>query len=159
MAHRAATSALRATCARRNPVPLRAHSDDGLIIATGAGARQLMAAKGLAGVHCLRTLAIRAALEQRPRVAIGGAGFIGLEVAASCPQARNRGEGGPDHAPERVPVWLIASSGVGTAPHGLRPCGWRRSTASRGHERGCGRARTPGAGLRRARRATRKCAH
>jgi len=61
---------------------------DGLIIATGARARQLMAAEGLAGVHCLRTLddglAIRAALEQRPRVVIVGAGFIGLEVAASC---------------------------------------------------------------------------
>ena len=61
---------------------------DGLIIATGARARQLAAAKGLAGVHCLRTLddalAIRSALEQRPRVVIVGAGFIGLEVAASC---------------------------------------------------------------------------
>lgn len=61
---------------------------DGLIIATGACTRQLAAANGLAGVHCLRTLddalAIRAAIEQRPRVVIVGAGFIGLEVAASC---------------------------------------------------------------------------
>jgi NADPH-dependent 2,4-dienoyl-CoA reductase/sulfur reductase-like enzyme len=61
---------------------------DGLIIATGARTRQLTAASGLAGVHCLRTLddalAIRAAIEQRPRVVIVGAGFIGLEVAASC---------------------------------------------------------------------------
>jgi 3-phenylpropionate/trans-cinnamate dioxygenase ferredoxin reductase subunit len=61
---------------------------DGLIIATGARARQLSAAQGLSGVHCLRTLddalAIRAALEHKPRVAIVGAGFIGLEVAASC---------------------------------------------------------------------------
>jgi 3-phenylpropionate/trans-cinnamate dioxygenase ferredoxin reductase component len=61
---------------------------DGLIIATGARTRQLAAAEGLAGVHCLRTLddalAIRAALEQRPKLVIIGAGFIGLEVAASA---------------------------------------------------------------------------
>jgi 3-phenylpropionate/trans-cinnamate dioxygenase ferredoxin reductase component len=61
---------------------------DGLIIATGARTRTLAAAAGLAGVHSLRTLddalAIRAALEQRPRVVVLGAGFIGLEVAASC---------------------------------------------------------------------------
>jgi 3-phenylpropionate/trans-cinnamate dioxygenase ferredoxin reductase component len=61
---------------------------DGLIIATGARTRQLAAAKDLAGVYCLRTLddalAIRAALEHKPRVVLVGAGFIGLEVAASC---------------------------------------------------------------------------
>ena len=61
---------------------------DGLIIATGARTRQLAAAKDLAGVYCLRTLddalAIRAALEHKPRVVVVGAGFIGLEVAASC---------------------------------------------------------------------------
>lgn len=63
-------------------------SYDGLIIATGARTRTLPAAAALGGVFCLRTLddalAIRAALEQRPRVVILGAGFIGLEVAASC---------------------------------------------------------------------------
>lgn len=61
---------------------------DGLIIATGARTRTLAAAAGLQGVFCLRTLddalAIRAALEHKPRVVILGAGFIGLEVAASC---------------------------------------------------------------------------
>jgi NADPH-dependent 2,4-dienoyl-CoA reductase/sulfur reductase-like enzyme len=61
---------------------------DGLIVATGARPRTLAAADGMAGVHCLRTLddalAIRAALERRPQTVVLGAGFIGLEVAASC---------------------------------------------------------------------------
>lgn len=61
---------------------------DGLVIATGATPRTLRGADGLAGVYMLRTLsdalALKAALERRPRVAIVGAGFIGLEVAASC---------------------------------------------------------------------------
>jgi NADPH-dependent 2,4-dienoyl-CoA reductase/sulfur reductase-like enzyme len=65
---------------------------DGLIIATGASPRHIPATKGLAGVHVLRTLdealAIRDALAAGPRVTILGAGFIGLEVAASC---RKRG--------------------------------------------------------------------
>ncbi|HVW30821.1 MAG TPA: FAD-dependent oxidoreductase [Polyangiaceae bacterium] len=60
----------------------------GVVIATGATARNLPGAEGLRGVHTLRTLAdavaIRRALEQRPRVAVVGAGFIGLEVASSC---------------------------------------------------------------------------
>jgi 3-phenylpropionate/trans-cinnamate dioxygenase ferredoxin reductase component len=45
----------------------------------------------LDGIHVLRTLddclAIRGALEARPRVVVVGAGFIGAEVAATC---RNR---------------------------------------------------------------------
>jgi 3-phenylpropionate/trans-cinnamate dioxygenase ferredoxin reductase subunit len=65
---------------------------DGLVIATGARARTLPGAPPLAGIHVLRSLddalAIRAALERRPRVAVVGAGFIGAEVAASC---RSRG--------------------------------------------------------------------
>lgn len=60
----------------------------GVVIATGATARTLADAEGVMGVHTLRTmedaLAIRAALQARARVAIVGAGFIGLEVAASC---------------------------------------------------------------------------
>jgi 3-phenylpropionate/trans-cinnamate dioxygenase ferredoxin reductase subunit len=63
-------------------------SYDALVIATGAAARNLPFAEALAGVHTLRTwedaVAIRAALAKNPRVAIVGAGFIGLEVAASC---------------------------------------------------------------------------
>ncbi len=65
---------------------------DGLVIATGAAPRALRGQPALAGVHLLRTLddalAIRAALEQEPRVVVVGAGFIGAEVAASC---RSRG--------------------------------------------------------------------
>jgi 3-phenylpropionate/trans-cinnamate dioxygenase ferredoxin reductase subunit len=61
---------------------------DGLLIATGARARQLPGTPDLAGIHVLRTLddclALRAELKQSPRVAVVGAGFIGAEVAASC---------------------------------------------------------------------------
>jgi 3-phenylpropionate/trans-cinnamate dioxygenase ferredoxin reductase subunit len=59
-----------------------------VVIATGARARTLPGTEGVPGVHTLRTLddalAIREALGRRPRVAIVGAGFIGLEVASSC---------------------------------------------------------------------------
>ncbi|MFI5307104.1 MAG: NAD(P)/FAD-dependent oxidoreductase [Polyangiales bacterium] len=61
---------------------------DGLVIATGATPRTLAGAPALRGVHVLRTLddalALRQALDARPRVCVVGAGFIGLEVAASC---------------------------------------------------------------------------
>lgn len=61
---------------------------DGLVIATGATPRLLPGAAGIGGVHVLRTLddavALRAAFAHKPRVAVVGAGFIGLEVAASC---------------------------------------------------------------------------
>jgi 3-phenylpropionate/trans-cinnamate dioxygenase ferredoxin reductase subunit len=63
---------------------------DGLVIATGAAPRRLPGQPELEGVFVLRTLddalAIRAALEKGPRVAVVGAGFIGAEVAASCRQ-------------------------------------------------------------------------
>ena len=65
---------------------------DGLVIATGAAARPLPGAPALPGLFTLRTLddalALRAALEQSPRVVVVGAGFIGAEVAATC---RRRG--------------------------------------------------------------------
>jgi 3-phenylpropionate/trans-cinnamate dioxygenase ferredoxin reductase subunit len=61
---------------------------DGLLIASGASPRHLPGTPDLEGIHVLRTLddalAIRAALERSPRVAVVGAGFIGAEVAASC---------------------------------------------------------------------------
>jgi NADPH-dependent 2,4-dienoyl-CoA reductase/sulfur reductase-like enzyme len=61
---------------------------DGLVIATGGAARSLPGARDLAGVHVLRSLddalAIRRELAHKPRVCVVGAGFIGLEVAASC---------------------------------------------------------------------------
>ena len=61
---------------------------DGLVIATGARARNLPGADGLAGVHTLRTLddalAIRSELRSGARVVVVGAGFIGSEVAAAA---------------------------------------------------------------------------
>ena len=61
---------------------------DALVLATGASPRRLRGQPDLPGVHLLRTLddalALRAALEARPRVLVVGAGFIGAEVAASC---------------------------------------------------------------------------
>jgi len=63
-------------------------SYDGLVIATGAGPRLLPNPQGLTGIYVLRTLddalAVAEQLKHKPRVAIVGAGFIGLEVAASC---------------------------------------------------------------------------
>lgn len=65
-------------------------SYDGLLIATGGRARALPDQPALDGVFTLRTLddalAIRAALEAKPRVVVVGAGFIGAEVAASARQ-------------------------------------------------------------------------
>jgi NADPH-dependent 2,4-dienoyl-CoA reductase/sulfur reductase-like enzyme len=62
---------------------------DRLILATGSRARRWPGAGGeLDGVHVLRSLddaiALRAALEERPRVAVVGAGFIGCEVAQTA---------------------------------------------------------------------------
>ena len=63
---------------------------DGLVIATGGRVRELPGQPRIAGIHTLRTLddslAIRAALCDKPRVAVIGAGFIGAEVAASARQ-------------------------------------------------------------------------
>jgi NADPH-dependent 2,4-dienoyl-CoA reductase/sulfur reductase-like enzyme len=77
----------RVALAGREHVPF-----DGLVIATGTYARRLPGAPSLAGIHVLRTLsdclALRAELDRSPRVAVIGAGFIGLEVAATC---RGRG--------------------------------------------------------------------
>jgi 3-phenylpropionate/trans-cinnamate dioxygenase ferredoxin reductase subunit len=61
---------------------------DALVIATGSGARRIPNTPALAGIHVLRTLdealALRAELDRSPRVAVIGAGFIGMEVAATC---------------------------------------------------------------------------
>lgn len=65
---------------------------DAVVIATGAAARTLPGADGIAGVHTVRTahdaLAVRAALDAGPRVVVVGAGFVGSEVASA---ARARG--------------------------------------------------------------------
>ena len=61
---------------------------DGVIVATGARARRLPGADGLAGVHTLRTLddaiALRDALRPGRRLVVIGAGFIGAEVASAA---------------------------------------------------------------------------
>ena len=62
---------------------------DRLILATGSRARRWPGPGGeLEGVHVLRSLddaiALRAALERRPRVVVVGAGFIGCEVAQTA---------------------------------------------------------------------------
>jgi 3-phenylpropionate/trans-cinnamate dioxygenase ferredoxin reductase subunit len=61
---------------------------DGLLICTGARARSIAAAEGVAGVFPLRTLddalAIRKQLAARPSVVILGGGLIGCELAASA---------------------------------------------------------------------------
>ncbi|QSE84841.1 NAD(P)/FAD-dependent oxidoreductase [Rhodococcus koreensis] len=62
------------------------------VIATGSTARRLPGTAGLAGVETLRTLddavAVRAALDNRAKTVVVGAGFIGSEVASG---ARKRG--------------------------------------------------------------------
>jgi NADPH-dependent 2,4-dienoyl-CoA reductase/sulfur reductase-like enzyme len=61
---------------------------DGLIIATGGLVRRLANQPDIAGVHVLRTLddasALRDELAEGVRVVVIGAGFIGLEVAATA---------------------------------------------------------------------------
>lgn len=61
---------------------------DGVVLATGARARELPAARDLDGVHTLRTLddavRLRAALRGSARLVVIGAGFVGAEVASSA---------------------------------------------------------------------------
>jgi len=60
----------------------------GLVIATGSVARRLPFGRDLAGIHVLRTLddamTLRDELTRSPRVLVVGAGFIGMEAAATC---------------------------------------------------------------------------
>lgn len=77
-----------------------------LLIATGAEPRRLPVPGGdLLHVHCLRTFEdtqrIIAALDGVAEAAVVGAGFIGLEVAASL---RNRDIGVTVVAPEEIPL-------------------------------------------------------
>ena len=78
---------------------------DRLIIATGARVRTLSGIAPRTGLFTLRGLddaiVLRRALMDSPRVAIVGAGFIGLEVAASC-----RARGLPVTVIESLPVPL-----------------------------------------------------
>jgi NADPH-dependent 2,4-dienoyl-CoA reductase/sulfur reductase-like enzyme len=63
---------------------------DGVIIATGSAPRPLPGQPDLDGLTMLRTiddsLALRGRLADRPRLVVIGAGFIGLEVAATAAQ-------------------------------------------------------------------------
>ncbi len=65
---------------------------DGVIIATGSAPRPLPDQPDLDGVIMLRTLDdsldLRRRLASQPRVVVIGAGFIGLEVAATAAQSR-----------------------------------------------------------------------
>ena len=65
-------------------------SFDGLVVATGGVAKTLPNQPELDGVWTLRTLddslGIRAELDEKPAVAVVGAGFIGAEIAASARQ-------------------------------------------------------------------------
>jgi NADPH-dependent 2,4-dienoyl-CoA reductase/sulfur reductase-like enzyme len=81
-----------------DPTAKIVHTDQGefgydtAVLATGASPRTIPGAKGLTGVHTLRTIddaeAIRAAIDRGARTVVVGAGFIGSEIAAS---ARKRG--------------------------------------------------------------------
>lgn len=61
---------------------------DGLILATGAAARRLPGQPEWHGIHVLRTLedslSLRTELREGAKVVVIGAGFIGLEVAATA---------------------------------------------------------------------------
>jgi len=64
-------------------------SFDGLVLATGSAARRLPGISGLPGTYLLRTLddavALRSVLSRASaRLGLAGAGFIGLEVAATA---------------------------------------------------------------------------
>lgn len=63
---------------------------DGLIIATGGTVRKLPFQPEMKGIHCLRTVddavALRDDLMEGVRVVVIGAGFIGLEAAATAVQ-------------------------------------------------------------------------
>ncbi len=84
---------------------------DRLIIATGARVRTLPGMAPRAGLLTLRGLddaiALRRELMDAPHVAIVGAGFIGLEVAASC-----RARGLPVTVIESLPVPLSPALGA-----------------------------------------------
>lgn len=83
---------------------------DTIVIATGAEARRLPFERGLSGLFALRTLddarRLRDALAGTPRVVVIGAGFIGMEVAASC-----RTKGCPVTVVEPLPAPLIRGLG------------------------------------------------
>jgi NADPH-dependent 2,4-dienoyl-CoA reductase/sulfur reductase-like enzyme len=90
---------------------------DGLVIACGAAARTLPGTADRDDVQVLRTLddalALRAALDEGlSSIVVVGAGFIGLEVAASC---RQRGVDVTIVEPMAAPLGRILGDDVGHA--------------------------------------------
>jgi NADPH-dependent 2,4-dienoyl-CoA reductase/sulfur reductase-like enzyme len=83
---------------------------DGALIATGAVPRTLPGTPDLDGIFVLRTvddaLNLRARLDDKPRVVVVGAGFIGSEVAATC-----RGRGLTVTVLEALPAPLVRGLG------------------------------------------------
>lgn len=83
---------------------------DGLVIATGLRPRRLPVGRHLAGVHVLRdrpdALALRGALAPDRRVVVVGAGFLGLEVAASA-----RSTGAPVTVVDPLPAPMMRQVG------------------------------------------------
>ena len=83
---------------------------DASVLATGAEPRRVPCARGLRGLLALRTIddarRLRAALATMPRVVVIGAGFIGMEVAASC-----RAKGCSVTVVEPLPAPLIRGLG------------------------------------------------
>jgi NADPH-dependent 2,4-dienoyl-CoA reductase/sulfur reductase-like enzyme len=84
---------------------------DAIVLATGAQPRRLPFGRDLEGVFALRTLAdarsLRSAIESTSRIVIVGAGFIGMEVAASC-----RAEGLEVVVVDPLPAPLIRGLGA-----------------------------------------------
>lgn len=96
---------------------------DGLVIATGASPRRMPSLPGGPGVHYLRTLddaiALRDDLSRSERAVVIGAGFIGLEVAATAHQM-----GVAVTVLEVLPVPLERAVG---AEMGANIAGWTRA--------------------------------
>jgi NADPH-dependent 2,4-dienoyl-CoA reductase/sulfur reductase-like enzyme len=92
----------------------------GALLATGAHPRYLPGFENREGVHVLRTLddglALRQAFDANPRVVVVGAGFIGLEVAASC---RARGLDVTVLEPQAVPLAHAVGAELGEAIAGM----------------------------------------
>jgi NADPH-dependent 2,4-dienoyl-CoA reductase/sulfur reductase-like enzyme len=89
---------------------------DGLVIATGATARSLPGVRPRPGLHTLRTLddclALRAELIAGARLAVIGAGFIGMEAAAA---ARSLGAPTAVIDPLAVPMQPVLGDSIGGA--------------------------------------------
>ena len=102
---------------------------DGVIIATGSAPRPLPNQPDLDGVTMLRTLddslALRRRLADQPRVVVIGAGFIGLEVAATAAQsgcAVTVLEGAPAPSDSRASARRWARSSPGSTPATASMC-------------------------------------